>query len=146
MNRFFKVKKAAIKKKAGNVEYYVKAYWGEINKDNYEEGEYERVRTFSEKGDGEPFATALDAANDVLATFGFDEIDEEYWSIERDEKGLRFETSVSTDITSSGNYEVVEPNSERYQQFKEGLIDLYVFTFVIIIGKRQEVDFDDSEI
>lgn len=148
MSRFFKVKKAAIKKKAGNVEYYVKTYWGEINKDNIEKGEYERVNSFFDDiKDGTTYESPLQAANAIIEAYGFNAItDKSYWNIERDEKGLRFETSISTDKTNNDDYVEVDMNSDKYQQFKEGLIDLYVFTFVIIIGKRQEVDFDDSEI
>lgn len=148
MSKFFKVNKANKKVKAGNVEYYVKTYWGEINKDNIEKGEYERVNSFFDDiKDGTTYESPLQAANAIIEAYGFNAItDKSYWNIERDEDGLRFETSVSTDKLSSGDYEEVDLTDEKYQLFKQGIIDLYVFTFVIVIGKRQEVDFDDSEI
>ena len=151
MNKFFKVNKANKKVKAGNIEYYVKTYWGEINKDNYEEGEYETVRSFDSNDDSSMlntvFLSPINAANSVIESWGFNEInDKTLWNIYKDEDGLRYETSISTDKLSSGDYEEVDLTDEKYQLFKQGIIDLYVFTFVIVIGKRQEVDFDDSEI
>lgn len=148
MSKFFKVNKAAIKKKAGNVEYYVKAYWGEINKDNYEEGEYEKVRSFFDDIKvNDKYETPLEAANAIIEAYGFSAItDKSFWSIERNEKGLKFETSVTADKNQNGDFIEIDTNSERYEQFENGEIDLYSFTFVILIGKRQEVDFDDSEI
>ena len=148
MSKFFKVKKATIEKKANNISYYVKAYWGEINKDNYEEGEYEKVRSFFDDVKvNDNYATPLDAANAIIEAYGFNAItDKSYWGIERDEKGLKFETSVTADKNQNGDFIEIDTNSERYKQFENGEIDLYSFTFVILIGKRQEVDFDDSEI
>ena len=150
MSKFFKIKKANKKVKA-SIEYYVKSYFIDVNKDSWEHGETDQVADFSTQTDNsminKGFNSVLDAANSVLQAYYMDPItDKSAWIIEKQGNELVCQTETTVDLnTHTNEFEEVKTTEEKYKQFKNGEIDLYAMIFVITLGKRQEVDFDESE-
>lgn len=153
MSKFFKIKKAAVPDKLTNNMsfYYVKSYFIDVNKDSWEHGETDRVADFSQQDDAtmmnKGFDSILKAANSVLEAYYCNPInDKSKWIIEKDGYDITCQTTVTVNLDSNNDFYEVYTNSEEYQQFKNGEIDLYAMVFVITIGKRQEIEIDDSEI